>query len=104
MYILVATEEGGVYAARDQEMKKVVQLFVEEDDAVRYLEMLKADDFKENLEVTEVDVNVLVAVLVPVKLCHLAALTPPNALQQAAAVGSCKFVEDASTVVVISFT
>lgn len=61
MYILVATEEGGVYAARDQEMKKVVQLFVEEDDAVRYLEMLRADDFAENLEVSEVDVNVVVA-------------------------------------------
>lgn len=61
MYILVATESGGVYASRDQNRKKVVQLFVDEDDATRYLGMLDAEDFHENLEVTEVDVAVVVA-------------------------------------------
>lgn len=61
MYILTATDSGGVYAARDSSMQKVVQLFVDEDDAIRYHEMLKAEDFKENLEVSEVDVAVVVA-------------------------------------------
>lgn len=61
MYILVAPNNGGVYAARDKNRKKVVQLFVEEDDAIRYCEMLAADDFHEQLEVTEVEVSIVVA-------------------------------------------
>jgi hypothetical protein len=61
MYILVATESGGVYASRDQNRKKVVQIFVEEDDATRYLGMLDAEGFQEDLEVTEVDITVVVA-------------------------------------------
>lgn len=60
MYILVA-DNGGVYAARDKNRKKVVQLFVQEDDAIRYCKMLEAEDFYEDLEVTEVEVSTVVA-------------------------------------------
>jgi len=61
MYILVAPESGGIYAARDIERKKVVQLFVQEDDAIRYCNMLVAEDFRENLEVVEAEVSTVVA-------------------------------------------
>tara|TARA_B100002019_G_scaffold218797_1_gene191445 strand:- start:12513 stop:12764 length:252 start_codon:yes stop_codon:yes gene_type:complete len=61
MWILVAPQSGGVYAAKDMLGKKVVQLFEEEDDAVRYHGLLEAEDFKDVLTVEEVELPQVVA-------------------------------------------
>ena len=61
MWILIAPESGGVYAAKDLTNTKVVQIFEEEDDAVRYHGLLQAEDFKDILTVEEVDLTTVVA-------------------------------------------
>jgi hypothetical protein len=61
MWILVAPESGGVYAAKDKQNKKVVQMFEEEDDALRYHGLLEAEDFKDDLSVEEVELSTVVA-------------------------------------------
>ena len=39
MFVLLDTKTGGVYAVRDDEsVDRVVQMFVDKDDAVRYYE------------------------------------------------------------------
>jgi hypothetical protein len=55
MYILVSKKHGGIYAVRNKDGLRTVQIFENEDDAVRYHGLLEADDFDETLEVTEVD-------------------------------------------------
>lgn len=57
MYILVSRKHGGVYAVRNKDGLKTVQIFESEDDAIRYHGLLEADDFDETLEVTEVDLE-----------------------------------------------
>ena len=42
MFVLTDCKTGGVYAVRDDNtVDRVVQIFVDKDDAVRYYEMLK---------------------------------------------------------------
>ena len=60
MYVLVS-ENGGVYAARDKQRHRVVQLFREEDDAIRYCIMLEAEDFQTELEVSPATLGSVVA-------------------------------------------
>lgn len=56
MFVLVDESSGGVYAVRDDDtVERVVQLFVDKDDADRYYEMLVAGDYKKELTVTEVE-------------------------------------------------
>ena len=56
MFVLTDNKSGGVYAVRDDEkLERVVQLFVDKDDAERYYIMLKADEYPRDLTVTEVD-------------------------------------------------
>ena len=56
MFVLTDDKSGGVYAVRDDEkMERVVQLFVDKDDAERYYIMLKADEYPRDLSITEVD-------------------------------------------------
>ena len=46
MFVLVDKASGGVYAVKDDTtVERVVQLFQEEDDAVRYHEYLIAADY-----------------------------------------------------------
>lgn len=60
MFVLVDKKTGGVYAVKDDESsERVVQLFVEEDDAERYHGHLIACDYKRKLEVTEVEEEVV---------------------------------------------
>lgn len=59
MFILVATKSGGVYAAKSKDDKKTVQIFVDKDDAVRYHDHLVAVDFKDELEVMEVELDIV---------------------------------------------
>ena len=56
MFVLVDESSGGVYAVRDDDtVDRVVQIFVDKDDADRYYEMLVASDYKRELKVTEVE-------------------------------------------------
>ena len=61
MFILLDKKSGGVYAVTDDQTgQKVVQIFVDKDDAVRYYGMLEAVDYKRPLEVTEVDEDIVI--------------------------------------------
>jgi hypothetical protein len=55
MYILISKKHGGVYAVRNKDGLKTVQIFEDEDDAIRYHGLLEAEDFDEPLEIKEVD-------------------------------------------------
>jgi hypothetical protein len=56
MFILAVSgqEEEGAYAAHNDDGERVVYIFVDKDDAVRYAGLLEADDFPE-MSVVEVD-------------------------------------------------
>ena len=55
MFVLTDCKTGGVYAVRDDKtIERVVQIFVDKDDAVRYAGLLEADDFPD-MSVVEVD-------------------------------------------------
>ena len=44
-FVLLDKKTGGVYAVRDDDhTERVVQIFLDRDDAVRYYGMLKAED------------------------------------------------------------
>ena len=58
MYILTDKNTGGVYAVFNKDRVKTVQVFEEEDDAIRYQELLLAND-EEDLEVMEVELNLV---------------------------------------------
>ena len=45
-FILLDKKTGGVYAVNDDNGGKVVQIFVDKDDADRYYSLLQADDYK----------------------------------------------------------
>ena len=56
MFILALSgkEEEGAYAVTDENGEKVIYLFLDKDDAVRYAGLLEADDFPE-MSVVEVE-------------------------------------------------
>ena len=55
MFVLLDKKTGGVYAVRDDDhTERVVQIFLDKDDASRYYDMLKADDYPRKLSVTEI--------------------------------------------------
>ena len=52
MFVLTDQKTGGVYAVRDDNtVDRVVQIFVDKDDAVRYYEMLKDNDYPRKLRI-----------------------------------------------------
>ena len=62
MFVLTDKKTGGVYAnskSNDQKGRKNVLVFANEDDATRYMILLEADDFKEELESMEVDTEIV---------------------------------------------
>ncbi|ABA47118.1 gp147 [Synechococcus phage syn9] len=61
MFILTDKESGGVYAVQTKDRRKTVTMFVEEDDAIRYVDLLMAEDYEDDLEILEVDPDVVVA-------------------------------------------
>ena len=61
MFILLDKKTGGVYAVNDDNGGKVVQIFVDKDDADRYYSLLQADDYKRPLDVTEVDEHIVIS-------------------------------------------
>jgi hypothetical protein len=61
MFILTDKESGGVYAVQTKDRRKTVTMFEEEDDAIRYVDLLMAEDYEDDLEILEVDPDVVVA-------------------------------------------
>ena len=63
MFILTDKNTGGVYATskpnQPDKSKKVVQVFESEDDATRYMILLEADDFNQELDIMEVDAEIV---------------------------------------------
>lgn len=59
MYILTDKDTGGVYAVFNQNRNKTVQVFENEDDALRYYNLLVAEDFDDNLEIMEVEIDTI---------------------------------------------
>lgn len=59
MFILTDIATGGVYAVSNDMNQKTVHIFEEEDDAVRYVEMLKADDYEDELEIMKIDATIV---------------------------------------------
>jgi hypothetical protein len=59
MYVLSEIDTGGVYAIKNGKGIHSVHVFEKEDDAIRYHELLKADGYKKNLEVLEVDPKIV---------------------------------------------
>ena len=56
MFVLLDKKTGGVYAVRDDNhTERVVQIFVDKDDATRYYDMLLADDYPRKLTVQEIE-------------------------------------------------
>ena len=61
MYILLDDKTGGIYAVNNDDTGvKTVQIFVDKEDAERYNLMLEAVDFSRRLEITEVELELLV--------------------------------------------
>jgi len=59
MYIINSVQSGGVYAVTTRNNKKVVLIFEEEDDADRYVGLLEANEFEDELIVTNVEEEVI---------------------------------------------
>jgi hypothetical protein len=61
MYILNATSRNGVYAVNNRSNKKrTVLIWEDSDDAERYKDLLDANGFDDELEVTEVDEEMII--------------------------------------------
>ena len=62
MFVLLDKKTGGVYAINDDDTDdKIVQIFVDKDDASRYHMMLEEANYRRKLEITEVERDVVVA-------------------------------------------
>jgi len=61
MFILTVAgqEEEGAYAVHDEDGEKALYLFEEEDDAIRYVGLLEAEDYPD-MSVIEVDDEVAI--------------------------------------------
>ena len=56
MFVLLDKKTGGVYAVRDDDhTERVVQIFLDKDDAVRYYQMIRADNYPRKLAVQEIE-------------------------------------------------
>ena len=56
MFVLLDKKTGGVYAVRDDNhTERVVQIFLDKDDAVRYYQLLRADNYPRKLSVQEIE-------------------------------------------------
>jgi len=77
MYILTVLDDTeGAYSVQNKYGEKVLYMFEEEDDAVRYLNMLEELDYPE-MEVTEVNPYVAVAACDHLNY-HYAIITPED--------------------------
>ena len=60
MFILTQKERGSLYAVKDKTKIKTVQVFEEEDDAVRYMTLLEAKEANGGpWDIMEVDTDII---------------------------------------------
>ena len=59
MFVLTDTKTGGIYAVNSKDMTKIVTVFEDRDDAERYIQLLNADDYEDELEVMEVEKDII---------------------------------------------
>ena len=59
MFVLTDTKTGGIYAVNSKDMTKTVTVFEDRDDAERYIQLLNADDYEDELEVMEVEKDII---------------------------------------------
>ena len=59
MFVLTDTKTGGIYAVNSKDLTKTVTVFEDRDDAERYIQLLNADDYEDELEVLEVEKDVI---------------------------------------------
>ena len=59
MFILTDSKTGGVYAVRTTTNNKIIPVFEEEDDAIRYKEQLSANDYTDEFDVMEVEPEII---------------------------------------------
>ncbi len=59
MYIINSVESGGVYAVNSANNKKVVLIFEDRDDAERYVGLLEANGFDDELIVNDIEEDII---------------------------------------------
>tara|TARA_B100000965_G_C19421805_1_gene682474 strand:+ start:347 stop:595 length:249 start_codon:yes stop_codon:yes gene_type:complete len=59
MFVLTDTKTGGIYAIKNIDRKKTVTVFEDRDDAERYVLLLNAGDYEDDLEIIECDPTVI---------------------------------------------
>ena len=59
MFVLIEQESGGIYAVQSKDKKKTVTVFESEDDAVRHMGLVEANDCERDLEIMEVDPDII---------------------------------------------
>jgi len=59
MFVLTDTKTGGIYAVHNKDYQKTVTVFENRDDAERYVQLLDAEDYEDDLEVMEVDKDII---------------------------------------------
>ncbi|AOV60057.1 hypothetical protein P29A0810_121 [Synechococcus phage S-CAM8] len=59
MFVLTDAKSGGIYAVNSKDLSKTVTVFEDRDDAERYVSLLTAEDYKDELEVIEVEKEVI---------------------------------------------
>ena len=55
MYVLIDKKSGGVYAVKNEQMRRCVQMWEQREEAERYYDLLRAEDYRDTLEIAEVN-------------------------------------------------
>ena len=56
MFVLTDKKTGGVYAVNNNDDVKTVHMFQQKEDAQRYMHLLEANDYSQQLDLMEIDV------------------------------------------------
>ena len=57
MFILLDKKTGGVYAVNNIDDVKTVHMFQQKEDAQRYMHLLEASNYSQELDLMEIDVD-----------------------------------------------
>ena len=57
MFVLTDKKTGGVYAVNNIDDVKTVHMFQQKEDAQRYMHLLEANDYSQQLDLMEIDVD-----------------------------------------------
>ena len=57
MFVLTDKKSGGVYAVNNNDDVKTVHMFQQKEDAQRYMHLLEASNYSQELDLMEIDVD-----------------------------------------------